>query len=315
MSSRTITQPNYGTATLFGTGREATSPYPNFSQYPGIANYPARFMITLGFHFNFPPHSRPSTMSFTTLLPSASWQWLKRTLHTTRWSVVQRSAADKSGADAEEFCRCYWFPLYSFLRQSGYSQADSEDHVQSFLTTLMAGDSLAKADPARGKMRNYLLTLLTRHVADRRERDYTQKRGGRVQHLPLEWDAAEAAWARQGKRTQSPEESYRTALATQLVAEGIAALRRRYLESGKSDLLEALLPALEGPLSDHNYAEVAARLAMAPGALRAAAVRMRQRFRAAVQTVAAPLLGIPEGPALEAELKAIFAGPILPSSM
>lgn len=232
--------------------------------------------------------------------------WLKRKLRTTRWSSVRRSAENRSGPDAEAFCRCYWYPLYSFLRQSGYSRSDSEDHVQSFLSKLLENGTLIKANPAKGRLRNYLMTLLTRHVADCREHDNAWKRGGRAIHIPLEWEAAESCWASQGKHGKSPEEVYRTALATQLVADGIAELRRRYIELERLHVLEALLPALEGPLPDGTYEELAARLDMKPGALRVASVRMRLRFRAAIEAVASPLLGIPPGPALDAELKALF---------
>lgn len=239
----------------------------------------------------------------------ATRHWLRRTLPTTRWSLIQRVAADPAGPDAETFCRGYWFPLYSFLRQTGYPNTDSEDYVQSFLSSLLESDLLTRADPARGRLRNYLMTLLTRHVADCRERENAWKRGGRALHIPLAWEAAESAWARLGKHSKSPEDIYRAALATQLVADGIAELRRRYAAMDRLDLLEALLPALEGPLPDNTYAETACRLGMSPGALRAASVRMRSRFRTAVQTVASPLLGIPAGPELDAELKAIFVGP------
>ena len=50
-------------------------------------------------------------------------------------------------------------------------QADAEDYVQSFLTNLLRDELLAGADPEKGRLRNYLITLLNRHVAARRERD------------------------------------------------------------------------------------------------------------------------------------------------
>lgn len=253
--------------------------------------------------------------------PSAtekSWAWLGRTLRSTKWSLVRRlrrSAPGDGGRPAEEFCRCYWYPLYAFLRHAGYSQADAQDHVQSFLVRLLKQNLLASAEPERGRLRNFLITLLTRHIAARKERGHAQKRGGGALHVPLEWEAAEASFLQQGLTAGSPEEAFRRALATRLVAEGIAALRKHYSDAGRLQLCEELLPALEGTLPDSTYAEVADRLGMRPGAVRTAALRMRERFRLCVKQSASALLGIPDGPRLDEELRELFCTSFLPATM
>ena len=98
----------------------------------------------------------------------SSLNWWPRILGPTRWTLVakMRAMTDRSRQrHADEFCRAYWYPLYSFLRSSGYSTEDAQDHVQSFLVSLIHDDLLANADPARGRLRNFLITLLTRHVS------------------------------------------------------------------------------------------------------------------------------------------------------
>lgn len=246
------------------------------------------------------------------------WNWLNRTLRSTRWSLVRKMRLGQHRRDpapAEEFCRCYWYPLYSFLRHAGHSPEDAQDHVQSFLVRLFNEDLLAAAEPERGRLRNYLITLLTRHVSARKERDGAKKRGGGVAHTSLDWQAAEDLCRQKGPMSGTPEEAYRGALASQLVHTGIAALHKHYRATGQLPLFEELLPALEGTLPDSTCAEVAARLGMRPGAVRTAVLRMRERFRLAVKASAATVLGIPDGPLLDTELRDLFCTSSLPSGL
>ncbi len=246
------------------------------------------------------------------------WKWLRRTMRSTKWSLVRRlrrPLPEDGGRPAEDFCQCYWYPLYSFLRHTGYSPEDAQDHVQSFLVRVLNENLLAAANPERGRLRNYLITLLTRHVAVRRQHAGAKKRGGGAVHLPLEWDAAEAACLREGRASGSPEDAFRRALASQFVAIGIAALRKHYTDTGRIRLFEELLPALEGTFPDGTCAEVAARLGMRDGAVRTAVLRMRERFRLAVKESASRMLEIPDGPRLDAELRDLFCAPIRPAGL
>ena len=238
-----------------------------------------------------------------------SWNWLPRRKPTTRWTLVQRlhAPAGNTVAAADEFCRCYWYALYSFLRQSGWGAEIARDHVQSFLTSLVERGLLQSADPARGRLWNFLLTLLKRHISGEERQIRAEKRGGKVTHISFEdWQTAEDSWQSGIQPGAAPEDVYRRALAERLVAQAIAVLRSQYAE--KTALFETLLPALEGPLPDEGYAAAAERLGMSDTALRTASIRFRERFRRAVCSVAGPSLGMPQGPALEQELREIFAG-------
>lgn len=249
---------------------------------------------------------------------NGEWPWLNKQLRTTRWSLVARlrhSAPGSPEKAAEDFCQCYWYPLYSFLRRSSYPESDAQDHVQSFLTRVLETDLLASADPAKGRLRNFLITLLNRHIADRRRHDHAQKRGGGIPNLPLEWATAESAYQRDGLIAPTPEEAYRQALAGQLVAEGLASLRRHYEKSGQTALFAEISHALEGTLPDGTYDAVAARLGMRPGAVRTAALRMRERFRLAVREAAVVVLGMKAGPDLDAELRDVFCAPSHPTGL
>src|SRR5262245_44181183 len=60
----------------------------------------------------------------------------------TQWTVVLasgRSEAEPEVAQAAlaELCQIYWAPLYSFVRNRGYTVHDSEDLTQSFFAYLI----------------------------------------------------------------------------------------------------------------------------------------------------------------------------------
>src|SRR5215467_11255017 len=81
----------------------------------------------------------------------------------TRWSLVRRAAgldSPESREALEALCRMYWFPIYAFIRRQGNSPHDAQDLTQEFFTRLLAGKSIARADPQLGKFRTFLLGAL-----------------------------------------------------------------------------------------------------------------------------------------------------------
>src|SRR5215813_6528377 len=83
--------------------------------------------------------------------------------HTTHWTVVL-GARDGDSAAAQEalasLCSTYWYPLYAFIRRSGFTSHDAEDLTQGFFCAFLRKDSLPKVDPQAGKFRSYLLVCL-----------------------------------------------------------------------------------------------------------------------------------------------------------
>jgi RNA polymerase sigma-70 factor (ECF subfamily) len=64
------------------------------------------------------------------------------------------------------FVARYWRPVFYFLRTRGYPLHDAEDLTQEFFLRFLERDWIGRADPARGRFRTYLLTVLTRFLAD-----------------------------------------------------------------------------------------------------------------------------------------------------
>src|SRR3990167_8028436 len=100
---------------------------------------------------------------------------------TTHWSVVRKSGGDDSAQAAaalEQLCRTYWYPLYAYVRRRGFSPEDAQDLTQEFFARLLAHHWVADADRTKGRFRTFLLTALSRFLANQWDRARARKRGG-----------------------------------------------------------------------------------------------------------------------------------------
>lgn len=100
---------------------------------------------------------------------------------TTHWTVVLTAGGEQSQqADEalEKLCRTYWYPLYAFIRRSGWPQHDAEDLTQEFFTRLLSKHYLSGVDRTKGKFRSFLLAAFQHFVSNHRRDARAQKRGG-----------------------------------------------------------------------------------------------------------------------------------------
>ena len=90
-------------------------------------------------------------------------------------------------------CSAYWFPVYAFIRRRGHSPNDALDLTQGYFARLLERGVVAAADPARGRFRSFLLADCSFFLADSRDRDAAQKRGGGRSVLSIDARDAEGA--------------------------------------------------------------------------------------------------------------------------
>lgn len=189
-------------------------------------------------------------------------------------------AADPGSGEAAEaldwLSRRYWYPLYAFARRSGLSPHDAEDATQGFFAHLLKSAALAKADPARGRFRSFLLSAFTNHMGQHREQQNAWKRGGRHGHLSLDNLTAEERYQLEPVDDQDPARIYEAAWASTTIQAGLETLRSEYARLGKTGLFDALLPHMTG--EPGSYQDLGAKLGLTPGAARVAMHRMRSRF-------------------------------------
>jgi RNA polymerase sigma-70 factor (ECF subfamily) len=193
--------------------------------------------------------------------------------------AAQQDDASRSRAREalEELCKSYWYPLYAFVRNRGYSSSDAQDLTQSFFARVIETGGFASADPERGRFRSYLLGAMKHFLANQWHRAQAQKRGGGVTFLELDALDPEARYALQPAQSTDPDAHFHRQWAHELIARAMEKLRADSEASGKGELFEALKGSLTG--DEPPRSETATRLGMTEGAMKVAVHRLRQRYR------------------------------------
>ncbi len=201
---------------------------------------------------------------------------------TTHWSVVLTAAEGKS-SDARsalaELCRCYWPPLYGFIRRRGYSVEEAQDLTQGFFAELIEKNYVAQADQELGRFRTFLLAALKHHISHERERRSARKRGGGRVIFSLDFASAEKEYACEPATDITPEHLFERRWALTVLRKALENLERQYCEAGRSEEFARYRPFLTGDNESTSYARLAADTGGTEGAIRVAVHRLRQRFR------------------------------------
>jgi RNA polymerase sigma-70 factor (ECF subfamily) len=200
----------------------------------------------------------------------------------TRWSLVARAADGREPEAAgalESLCSAYWYPLYAFLRRHGRSPQDAEDLVQGFFAEAIEKGRLARADPARGRFRTFLLASLRHHASNEAERGRASKRGGGRRLTSLDAVDAERRYALEPSTHETPERLFERQWAREVLARALrrASERARSGPPERAERFEALLPLFwdDGP----PQREVAERLGIGETAVKVALHRLRAQVR------------------------------------
>lgn len=227
---------------------------------------------------------------------------------TTRWSLVL-SAGRKSSPSAQaalaELCRRYWYPLYVFARRSVANVEDARDLTQEFFVRLLEKKTLAHADPQRGRFRSFLLTSLKHFLSNEWDKAKRHKRGGGRSTISLDFAARDAELAFEPAHNCTPERLFERHWALTLLDQVLGALRAEYAAADKEELFECLKGSLAAQASAATYASTAARLGMTAGAVKAAAHRLRKRYRELLRAEVAQTVAEPAD--VEDELRDLFA--------
>jgi RNA polymerase sigma-70 factor (ECF subfamily) len=213
----------------------------------------------------------------------------------TQWSVVLDAAGDDSraGAALATLCKAYWRPLYAFARRSGLSPHDAEDATQGFFEHLLSQRALLAVDREKGRFRSFLLASVKNFLSHQREAAGALKRGGGAHMIELDAHDAEERYAIEPAHDDSPDRLFDRHWARTVLDRAQSRLRSEYDSAGKLPLFDALRPALASARAILAYGDLGAALGMSEGALKVAAHRLRERYRAVLRaevadTVAAP---------------------------
>ena len=213
---------------------------------------------------------------------------------TTHWSVVLR-VRERDSLRAtqalEQLCGKYWFPIYAYVRRHQHDPEAAKDLTQDFFVHLLEHDLVASADPAKGRFRAFVLTLLKYFLLKTRERQGAQKRG--AGQLPLSLDAlgAEDRYRLEPAHAQAPDHVFDREWAEEILDRSLEELRRDYEAAGLGGRFDKLKPFLPKGHEPSSYSETASQLGLSEAATRSAIHTLRRRFadlfrREIAQTVA-----------------------------
>lgn len=194
--------------------------------------------------------------------------------HSTRWTLVRRAQGrgDEARAALSDLCAIYYEPVLQFACRWCGSEDRARDLAHGFFEDLLARESLGAADPSKGRFRSYLLAAVKHFLCHQREREMAAKRGGTLEHVPLDETLEESgmlpAW----------DHAFDRAWALALIRRALDSLALEMERSGKSELFHRLRPWLDGGASGEAV-DAAAALGLSPSAFKVAIHRLRERFR------------------------------------
>jgi RNA polymerase sigma-70 factor (ECF subfamily) len=229
---------------------------------------------------------------------------------TTRWSLVARAGgvcSPEAREALELLCRAYWFPIYAFVRRHGADAEAARDLTQSYFARLLEKDLLLAANPRKGRFRSFLKTDCTYFLADQRDRDRAQKRGGDRAMIHIEALDAEDRYRREMADELTPERQFDRTWALTLLDRVLDQLAAEYAGSGRGALFERLQVVLTPDSHPGPYAALAAQLGTTEGAVQVAVHRLRRRYRAILRQQIVATLDTPTDVDVEDEIRALFA--------
>lgn len=226
----------------------------------------------------------------------------------TCWTLVvslkeggETAARDQALA---KICEIYWFPLYSFARFRNRSSHDAEDAVQGFLSSVVSGGYLSRADHEKGKLRTFLLTGFTRYLKDLTVHQMARKRGGDREIISLDFTQAEEWLGDPSGEDEDTTLMFEREWARTTIRTAIEILKEQ-VGAGEDnqrrfDLLSRfLIPANCQELSRE---EVAEELQISLDACDKAIQRLRRDFREAVKELVAGTLNNPSQESVSEEM-------------
>jgi RNA polymerase sigma factor (sigma-70 family) len=199
---------------------------------------------------------------------------------TTRWNLVRRAQegeGDVARDGLERLGRIYWYPLYAYARRQSLKEEDAKDLTQAFLARLLTEGGLQSVDPSKGRFRSFLLACFKNFLSDARDSAKAVKRGGGVEFISLNSEAAAERYESESAPL-SGEEHYDRDWAQSLMSEALERLRGESRQSGKEERFEALQPFLMEEMSTGEEKDLRKKLALGESGLRSALQRLRFRL-------------------------------------
>ena len=203
-----------------------------------------------------------------------------------------------------ELCATYWYPLYAFVRRKGYDAETAQDLVQGFFARLLEKGDLAAVQREKGKFRSFLMAACTHYLSNQAGHDRAKKRGGGRTPISIDRLTAEGRYRREPAHTLTAERLFERQWALTLLDNVLEMIKNEMVRAGKVREFEALRPALLGLATRTPYSQIAAELGIKEDAARAAAHRLRSRYRKLLSEEVARTVNDPDE--VDAEIRSLL---------
>ena len=162
----------------------------------------------------------------------------------TRWTLIQQrnlrtESPELAAAAAEDLCTLYWKPIFAFISASIRNRDEAEDLTQEFFASALKADIFATVDPAKGKLRNYLLGAVKHFLSNQRRKYLTQKRGGEISFQSVDESHAELP----DSKMLPADRAFDRQWAKLLVESALEQLQTEYQTRSKQDWFECPAPS------------------------------------------------------------------------
>jgi RNA polymerase sigma-70 factor (ECF subfamily) len=211
---------------------------------------------------------------------------------TTRWSLVLEAGdADVDAHEAlAELCRTYWYPVYAFIRRTGYDANDAEDLTQSYFARLLEKGVITAADQRKGRFRAFLRTDCHHFLIDQHRRRSGERA---VARTSIDTSDGEGRYQYEPVDRDTPDRILDRAWAVTLLGRVLELLGDEYARSGRSLVFDHLKVVLVEGGRSVSAATLAARLGLSENAVNVAVHRLRKRYRAILEEQVAATLDDP----------------------
>jgi len=230
----------------------------------------------------------------------------------TCWTLLAQAtlAGDVAGREAlARLCENYRPPVVAFLRGRGLPPAEAEDLAQDLFARLLASRAWKRADPARGKFRTFLLTILQHIMSSQWTRSQAIKNGGGQRALSLDWLTEEGAWEPSATEPE-PSLEFDRAWAVRTLRAACQRVEKRWEEAGRAREFIVYRRFLPGSQALPGYAAAAAELGVNEGAARTAVSRLRAELAEALRHEISLTVASPAEVAAEMEyLRSVLSAP------
>jgi len=225
---------------------------------------------------------------------------------TTSWSIIQEMASSDPEAarlSLGNLVEQYRYAIYVFIRSHmKCGHEDAEDILQSFFLYLIKrSDLLTEADPAQGRLRTYLLAILTHFLANERRKTHAARRDPKkLVHLEA-LDAAER-YKHEPVQFLEPSALFEREWGRAILEDALGRSRAQW--GNRLPTFDELLPhlRLDQPPGEDVINLLAERHGKAASAIAMALSRLRRTWRRELLTLVKTTLELPSDDEAKIEL-------------